>query len=122
MGVVVDFGENLDSMLDELQEKYDGRIFSPQGKTIRVQPFSRKWINGRGRWIFRAGVYVSTLDEDRILQCRLDTGRVESDSENGARWERLLTDLEDLTRRAKDCVRERGFIIREGRYLFRGEQ
>lgn len=122
MGVVVDFGENLESMLNELLEKYDGRIFSPQGKVIRILPFTRKWLNGKGKWIFRGGVYVSTLDEERILQCRLEAMREESDGENGTSWEKILAETEELTCRVQEEVESHGFIIKQGRYLFRGEQ
>lgn len=122
MGVVVDFGDALESMLNEMQETYDGRIRSPQGKIIRVQPFAKKWFNRRGKWVYRAGVYVSTLDDGRIFQCKLETERQEGESDDRSSWERCLAEMDELVCKAENLIEERGFIIKRGRYVFKGEQ
>lgn len=122
MGVVVDFGDALESMLDEMQETYDGRIRSPQGKVIRVQPFARKWYNRAGRWKFRAGVYVSTLNDGMIFQCKLETEGKEGGIDNHSSWEECLGKMERLTGKAENLIEERGFIIKRGRYIFKGDK
>ncbi len=122
MGVVVDFGDSLGSMLDEMQETYDGRIRSPQGKIIRVQPFARKWYSHKGKWIYRAGVYISTLDDGRIYQCKLETERKEDESSGDSSWERCLEEMEELVRKVESLIEGRGFIIKRGRYVFKGDQ
>lgn len=121
VGVVVDFGDALESMLDEVQETYDGRIRSPQGKVIRVQPYARKWHNRKGRWIFRSGVYVSTLDNGMIFQCRLETERREAGGDDHSSWEECLEEMERLTRETESLIEKRGFIIKRGRYVFKGD-
>lgn len=122
MGVVVDFGDALESMLSEIQETYDGRIRSPQGKIIRVQPFARKWFNRKGKWVYRAVVYISTLDDGRIFQCKLETERREGESDDHSSWERCLAEMGDLVCKAENLIEERGFIIKRGRYVFKGDQ
>lgn len=120
--MVIDFGDALESMLDEMQETYDGRIRSPQGKIIRVQPFARKWLNGRGKWTYRAGVCISALDDGKIYQCKLEAERREDEDGGDSSWMRCLGEMEEMAGRAEGIIRERGFIIKHGRYVFRGER
>ena len=109
-------------MLDEMQETYDGRIRSPQGKIIRIQPFARKWYNRTGRCVFRAGVYVSTLNDGKIFQCKLETERKDDKIGNYSSWEECLREMERLTGKAENLIGERGFIIKRGRYVFKGDK
>ena len=122
MGIVVDFAASVGAMLDELQETYDGRILSPQGKIIRVMPIARNVHNGNGTWKTYGQVYVTTVLDGKIFQARLETDAVKGTavSEEGRR--KVEEALESLTRVVEELIRSRGFIIRRGRYVFKGER
>lgn len=120
MGVVVDFAGGLDAMLDELQETYDGRILSPQGKVIRVMPVAvRKEEDGM--WMFHGHVFVTTLMGEEIYQALLETvPLVGLPVPEDKIWE-ADQELERLVEMIEGKITERGFLIRRGRYIFKGE-
>lgn len=121
MGVTVDFHHDLQAMLDELEETYDGRIMSPQGKIIRVMPLAkRSEENGEGA-VFHGEVYVTTLMHDEIYQALLTTVPLAGDGDQEKGWRDMHDELKSLASRVEWEISSRGFIIRRGRYVFRGE-
>jgi len=121
MGVVVDFVDGLSVMLDELQETYNGRILSPQGKIIRVLPVAKRKQNGDGMWVFYGQVFVTTLIDDMILLARLETEPVLASGDLEGKWKEVKLELDRLTREAELLIEDRGFIIKRGRYYFAGD-
>ncbi len=121
MGVVVDFGSGLEAMLDELQETYDGRILSPQGKIIRVMPEAVR-RHEDDTWVFHGHVYVTTMMGDEIYEAKLETVPVLGYPVPEEKWRVALEYLESLTSDIEAKIAERGFIIRRGRYVFRAEE
>ena len=121
MGVVVDFVDGIDVMLDELQETYDGRILSPQGKVIRVLPIAKKKQNGEGMWLFYGQVYITTLIDDMILLSRLETEPVLASQDLERKWKETSLELDRLTREAELLIEDRGFMIKRGRFYFAGD-
>jgi hypothetical protein len=121
MGVVVDFVDGIDVMLDELQETYDGRILSPQGKVIRVLPIAKKKQNGDGMWVFYGQVYVTTLIDDMILLARLETEHVVATEDLKLKWKEARLELDRLAREAELLIEDRGFVIKRGRFYFSGD-
>lgn len=121
MGVVVDFIDDLSVMLDELQETYNGRILSPQGKIIRVMPVSRKREIGDGRWEYYGQVYITTLIDSTILLARLETDHGHGAEKGGDARAEADLELERLTREAELMIEDRGFILKRGRYYFAGD-
>ena len=120
MGVVVDFAGGLDAMLDELQETYDGRILSPQGKVIRVMPVAvRKEEDGM--WMFHGHVYITTLMGEEIYQALLETVPLVGLPVPEDKWKEANEELQKLMDMIESKVSERGFLIRRGRYIFKGE-
>jgi hypothetical protein len=120
MGVVVDFVDGLEAMLDELQETYDGRILSPQGKIVRVMPVTvRKEEDGR--WMFHGHVYVTTMMGEEIYQALLETVPLIGFPAAEEKWREANEELERLVGEVESRITERGFIIRRGRYIFKGE-
>jgi len=120
MGVVVDFNDSLYAMLDELEETYDGRILSPQGKIIRITPLAiRKEVNGGA--VFHGKVYVTTLIHGEIYQALVETAPVASDGDHDSKWQETREELQKLTEGIEREISRRGFIIRRGRYIFKGE-
>ena len=118
MGVVVDFDKGLDALLDELEETYDGRILSPQGKVVRVMPIAiRKEEDGV--WMFHGHVFITTLMGEEIYQARLETIPIVGLPEE--KWREANVELEKLTGGIEQMITERGFLIRRGRYIFKGE-
>ena len=71
MGVVVTFGGDLEAMLDEMQETYDGRILSPQGKIVRVMPEAQRKQED-STWMFHGHVYVTAMMGEEIYEAVLD--------------------------------------------------
>ena len=122
MGVVVDFENGLYAMLDELEETYDGRILSPQGKIIRVMPRAAKSEENGGTWVFQGRVYVTTLMHDEIYQALLETAPVNGDGDHEEKWRETREELQKLTEEIEKEISRRGFIIRRGRYVFKGEE
>lgn len=122
MGVVVDFVDGLSVMLDELQETYNGRILSPQGKIIRVMPIAKKKRNGSGTWSFYGQVFVTTLMDDMILMAKLDTPSVTDTHELGDGWEESRKELDRLAGEVEALIEDRGFIVKRGRYFFSGDE
>ena len=121
MGIVVDFVDGIDVMLDELEETYDGRILSPQGKVIRVLPIAKKRQNGDGMWAFYGQVYVTTLIDDMILLSRLETDPVLASQDLEKKWKEATLELDRLTREAELLIEDRGFMIKRGRFYFSGD-
>ncbi len=121
MGIVVDFESGLDAMLDELEETYDGRILSPQGKVIRIMPQALRTESNGGE-IFHGKIYVTTLVHGEIYQAVIETPIVNGYEDKEARWQEVREELRKLTEKIEREIAERGFIIRRGRYLFKGEQ
>jgi hypothetical protein len=120
MGVVVDFTGGLDAMLDELQETYDGRILSPQGKVIRVMPVAvRKEEDGM--WMFHGHVYVTTLMGEEIYQALLETVPLVGLPVPEDKWKEASEELDRLVDLIEGKITARGFLIRRGRYIFKGE-
>lgn len=120
MGVVVDFASGLDAMLDELQETYDGRILSPQGKVIRVMPIAvRKEEDGM--WMFHGHVYVTTLMGEEIYQALLETVPLVGLPVPEDKWREANEELDKLVDMIEGKITDRGFLIRRGRYIFKGE-
>jgi hypothetical protein len=120
MGVVVDFAEGIYAMLDELQETYDGRILSPQGKIIRIMPRVFKKEENGGE-LFHGRVYVTTLMHDEIYQALLEVPAVYSDGDRDKKMQEISEELQQLTDEIEEEISHRGFIIRRGRYIFKGE-
>ena len=118
---MVDFGSDLDAMLDELQETYDGRILSPQGKIVRVmsEPI-RKQENGT--WVFHGHVYVTVMMGEEIYEARMETIPVLGHPVPEEKWREAREALERLAAEVDAKIAERGFIIRRGRYVFRGDE
>jgi hypothetical protein len=121
MGVVVDFVDGIDVLLDELEETYDGRILSPQGKIIRVLPIIKKRQNGDGIWIFYGQVYITTLIDDMILLARLETEPVSASQDFEQKYREVDLELDRTTKEAELLIEDRGFIIKRGRYFFSGD-
>jgi len=121
MGIVVDFVDGIDVMLDELQETYDGRILSPQGKVIRVLPIAKKKQNGDRAWAFYGQVYVTTLIDDMILLARLETEHFLASEDLKGKWKEAKLELDRLTREAELLIEDRGFMIKRGRFYFSGD-
>lgn len=122
MGIAVDFVDDVDNMLDELEETYNGRILSPQGKIIRVMPVAKKKQNGNGTWVFYGQVYVTTLIDEMILLARLETDHIAGAPVPEEKWKEACQELDRLTREVELLVRDRGFIVRRGRYFFSGDE
>jgi hypothetical protein len=120
MGVVVDFVGGLDAMLDELQETYDGRILSPQGKIVRVLPIAMR-KEEEGTWIFHGHIYVTTMMGEEIYQAHLETVPLVGLPVPEEKWREVNDELEKLTADIERKITDRGFIIRRGRYTFKGE-
>jgi len=120
MGVVVDFDNGLQALLDELEETYDGRILSPQGKVIRVMPLALR-EKENSALIFYGHVYVTTLMYDEIYQALLGTAPIEADGDHDEKWLQAHEELNRLTSEIEQEISGRGFIIRRGRYIFRGD-
>ncbi len=121
MGIVVDFGDGLEHMLDELEETYNGRILSPQGKVIRVMPVIVRREEESGSWMFHGHVHVSTIFGDEIYQALMQTVPIVSMCGLEEKEREAREDLEKLVGEVERKIRERGFIIRRGRYQFREE-
>jgi hypothetical protein len=120
MGVVVDFVGGLDAMLDELQETYNGRILSPQGKVVRVMPVAiRKEEDGM--WMFHGHVFVTTMMGEEIYQALLETVPVIGVPVPEEKWHEANEELKKLVAETEHKITERGFLIRRGRYIFKGE-
>lgn len=121
MGVMVDFGIDLDAMLDELQETYDGRILSPQGKIVRVmsEPVRKQ---EDGTWVFLGHVYVTVMMGEEIYEARMETIPVLGHPVLDEKWREAQEALERLAAEVEAKIAERGFIIRRGRYVFRGDE
>ncbi|RJP35667.1 MAG: hypothetical protein C4536_00205 [Actinobacteria bacterium] len=120
MGVVVDFNNGLEDMLDELEETYDGRILSPQGKIIRVMPIAiRKEEDSR--WMFHGHIYVTAIMGEEIYQSLLETVPVLGYPDPDQKWREARDDLKKLTFEVERSISARGFLIRRGRYIFKGE-
>jgi len=120
MGIVVDFDGGLEAMLDELEETYDGRILSPQGKIIRVMPVAiRKEEDST--WMFHGHIYVTTMMGEEIYQATVETMPVLGHPEPEDKWREAREELARLTAEIESSISERGFIIRRGRYIFKGE-
>lgn len=117
----MDFGSGLDSMLDELQETYDGRILSPQGKIVRIMPEAIKRHEDE-TWVFHGHVYVTTMMGEEIYEARLETVPVLGYPVPEEKWREALQALESLTAEVEEKITQRGFIIRRGRYVFRGDE
>ncbi len=122
MGVVVDFDDGLHAMLDELEETYDGRILSPQGKIIRVMPLAMRSMDNGDSWAFHGHVYVTTLIHGEIYQALLATAPISGDGDHEEKWQETREELKKLTAEIEREISGRGFIIRRGRYLFKGEE
>ncbi|MDY6795112.1 MAG: hypothetical protein SWK76_07510 [Actinomycetota bacterium] len=121
MGVVVDFGGGLDVFLDELEETYNGRILSPQGKIVRVFPVAKQKSNGGGS-LFYGQVYVTTIFDGSIYQAKLETAPMPGDTAPQKSWMESCARLDELDQKVRDKVEDRGFLVRHGRYLYRGEE
>ncbi len=120
MGIVVDFDGGLEAMLDELEETYDGRILSPQGKIIRVMPVAvRKEEDST--WMFHGHIYVTTMMGDEIYQSTVETVPVLGHDNPEEKWREAREELARLTSKIESDISGRGFIIRRGRYIFKGE-
>jgi hypothetical protein len=120
MGIVVDFDGGLEAMLDELEETYDGRILSPQGKIIRVMPVAiRKEEDST--WMFHGHVYITTMMGEEIYQATVETMPVLGHPDPEDKWREAREELKRLTAEIESDISERGFIIRRGRYIFKGE-
>ncbi|MBC7230511.1 MAG: hypothetical protein H5T74_09015 [Actinobacteria bacterium] len=122
MGIIVDFGDDLDHMLDELEETYDGRILSPQGKIIRVMPVVVRKEEESGLWMFHGHVYVTTIFDQEIYQALLQTVPIIGLHDLEERQREARAELDKLTAKVEEKIRERGFIIRRGRYQFSPEE
>ena len=121
MGIVVDFVDGIDVMLDELEETYDGRILSPQGKVIRVLPIAKKKQNGDGMWLFYGQVFITTLIDEMILLSRLETEPVLASQDLERKWKEARLELDRLAREAELLIEDRGFMIKRGRFYFSGD-
>ncbi len=121
MGVIVDFGGDLDHMLDELEETYDGRILSPQGKVIRVMPEVVRREEEDGLWLLHGHVYVTTMFDEQIYQALLQTVPMVSQRGLEESEREVREELARVTAEVERKVTERGFIIRRGRYHFSAE-
>jgi len=120
MGVVVDFDGGLEAMLDELEETYDGRILSPQGKIIRVMPVAiRKEEDST--WMFHGHIYITTLMGEEIYQAKVETMPVLGHDDPEGKWREAREELKRLTSEIESNIAVRGFIIRRGRFIFKGE-
>lgn len=122
MGIIVDYGDDLDHMLDELEETYDGRILSPQGKIIRVMPVVLRKEEESGVWMFHGHVYVTTIFDEEIYQSLLQTVPVIGLRDLEEREHEAQEELDKLTSEVERKITERGFIIRRGRYQFSPEE
>ena len=120
MGIVVDFNGGLESMLDELEETYDGRILSPQGKIIRVMPVSTRKEED-STWMFHGHIYVTTMMGDEIYQATVETMPVLGHDDPDGKWREAREELNRKTLEIESHISGRGFIIRRGRYIFKGE-
>lgn len=122
MGIIVDFGDRLDDMLDELEETYDGRILSHQGKILRVMPVGQRREEEGRIWVFHGHVYITTIMGDEIYQCLIETVPVIGLPVPEHKWEETRETLDLLTAEIEEKITRRGFIIRRGRYQFSAEE
>ena len=120
MGVVVDFEGDLGAMLEELLETYDGRILSPQGKVVRVMPVGISKEED-GTWMFHGHVYITTLMGEEIYQAKLQMVPLVGEPVLEEKWREANHELEKLLSETEGKICEKGFLIKRGRYIFKGE-